>query len=94
MFLLYCSMNVLKILARSGAMDVLLCLYTEDKRDKEIKEKVPRDATRRARIIELEDLGLVERKPVKHGRNFITYYSLTDKGKEIFEKLKEIKDLI
>ena len=87
------KIHLLEILFRSRAVDILLALYEKPMNVREIISKVRRSATTvEQRLRELKGAGLVEEDASK-SFPFRRELRLTEKGKEVAEKLMILRSL-
>lgn len=74
--------NILKILSRSHAIEILKSLNERPMRFVDLKEACKSNRTRSARLKELEDKGLIKTVPKLIKGRAYTFYEITPLGKE------------
>jgi DNA-binding HxlR family transcriptional regulator len=75
-------------------MKVILYLYERDEvRYSELAKLIASRGTLGLVLREMEEEGIIQRRVVT-SRPIQTYYSLTQKGKEVARKIKEIENLL
>ena len=83
--------NFIEMLGRKGALMILDSLARSPKRYNELRETCSSDRTLSLRLKELEDSGLIGGIRKKSGGRYAVYYSMTERGREVIEKIKGIK---
>ena len=86
--------NMLQILSRSHAMEILNSISKKPMRFLDLKDVCKSNRTRSARLKQLEDKGLIMAVPKMIGRRAYTFYEITPLGKEALnlgEKLVRLK---
>lgn len=82
-----------RLLAQSYALDMLDALYKKPLRFSDLKNSSPNETTRSQRLKELEGMGLITTVSLKMGKRYFVHYSLTNKGRIVLQKAKELSDL-
>jgi len=82
--------NIIQILGKSHAVEVLRALKEGPKRFLDLKEVCNSNRTRSARLRELESKGLVKTIAKIVGRRAYTFYELTPIGREALELCEKL----
>jgi DNA-binding HxlR family transcriptional regulator len=85
--------SAIHLLAQSYALDMLDALYKKPLRFSDLKNSSPNETTRSQRLKELEGMGLITTVSLKMGKRYFVHYSLTNKGRMVLQKVKELADL-
>jgi DNA-binding HxlR family transcriptional regulator len=83
--------NLLILLSKKGALELLNSLIDNPKRYSELKELFSSDKTLSERLKQFEEYNLIETTSLKSNGRFFVHYQITEKGKEVLAKVKEIK---
>jgi len=85
--------RIVKLLAKSFAVDILQALGSESLRFVDLKEHCPNDRTRSLRLKELKKHGfiIVILKEIEN-HSFI-HYEITNKGRKALELIEELEKL-
>lgn len=83
--------SLIEILGKTGALKILELLEVAPRRYNELKRTCSSDRTLAQRLKELEECDLVETISQKAEGRFFVHYRVTEKGKNVFSKVKEIK---
>jgi DNA-binding HxlR family transcriptional regulator len=84
---------MIHMLAQSYALDMLEALHKKPLRFSDLKNHSPNETTRSQRLKELEGKGLITTISLKMGKRYFVHYSLTNKGRSVLQKAKELSDL-
>lgn len=81
------------MLAQSYAIEILGALAKKPMRFTDLEDYGPNERTRSQRLKELEGRGLVTTTTLKIGRRPFVHYTLTDRGRVVLEKVRELSEL-
>lgn len=84
--------SVIYILAQSYALDILEGLAKKPLRFTDLAAYGPNERTRSQRLKDLEGRGLLTTVSMKMEKRHFVHYTLTDKGKAVLQKVKEMSD--
>lgn len=83
--------SLVHMLAQSYALDILEALYKKPLRFSDLKGHSPNETTRSQRLKELKGRGLITTISLKMGKRYFVHYSLTNKGRSVLQKAKELE---
>lgn len=86
--------SIIRLLSQTYALDILDALNKKPLRFSDLASCSPNERTRSQRLKELENIGLIHTASMKVGKRYFVHYALTDKGKLILQKVKEIVDSV
>ena len=85
--------NLLYIIAQTYALDVLEAVNKRPMRFTDLEAACPNEKTRSQRLKELEEGGLITTGSLKIGRRYFVHYTLTSKGRQALQKVRELVDV-
>jgi DNA-binding HxlR family transcriptional regulator len=72
---------------------MLDALHKKPLRFSDLKSSSQNETTRSQRLKELEGMGLITTISLKMGKRYFVHYSLTNKGRMVLQKARELSDL-
>lgn len=85
--------NIVHMIAQTYALDVLEAVNKRPMRFTDLESACPNEKTRSQRLKELEGIGLITTGSLKIGRRYFVHYTLTSKGRQALQKVKELGDI-
>jgi DNA-binding PadR family transcriptional regulator len=85
--------SLVKTISQLYALDLLEALSKKPLRYTDLATFGPNERTRTKSLRGLEEKGLIQTSTMKLGKRNFVHYSITDKGKAVLQKAKEIIDL-
>ncbi|MBI2151619.1 helix-turn-helix transcriptional regulator [Candidatus Woesearchaeota archaeon] len=82
---------VIEIIGKIGTLKILELLENAPRRYNQLKSSCSSDRTLSQRLKQLDECGLVEAISIKSEGRFFVHYKITERGKEILIKVKEMK---
>lgn len=84
---------VVKTISQTYALDILEALAEKPLRFTDLEDSSPNERTRGQRLKELDELKMISTVSMKIGKRSFVHYTLTDKGRQVLQKAKEIEKI-
>jgi DNA-binding HxlR family transcriptional regulator len=85
--------KMINLLSKKYTFKMLKSLKEGPKRFKDFSEICENEKMRTQRLGEFEELGIVKATPKRIGRRSVSFYELSEKGKEVLKITEKIKKL-
>jgi DNA-binding HxlR family transcriptional regulator len=83
--------KLIKLLGEDFVLDILSSLFDSPKRFTDLADACPNEKTRADKLRKLGELGLIEAVSLKIGKRFYVHYTLTEKGRGIYQQILKIE---
>jgi DNA-binding HxlR family transcriptional regulator len=84
---------LIRTLAQTYGLEILEALEEKPLRYTDLTKYGHNERTRSQRLKKLEDLGLISTASLKVNKRNFVHYELTDKGRQVMQRIKEIIEL-
>lgn len=85
--------NLFYTIAQTYALDIMEAVNKRPLRFTDLEPACPNEKTRSQRLKELEDASLITTGSLKIGRRYFVHYTLTSRGRQALQKVKELGDI-
>lgn len=85
--------SLIRTLAQTYSLDILEALEERPLRFTDLADPGPNEATRSQRLKELEEAGLISTVSLKIDKRNFVHYRLTENGKRVLQKAREIAEV-